>query len=398
MMGQIESVPPPATRKRVRRGVIWPLIEPVPPQAVGQSRRSSTVYFPTLRPPKSNLTDEIRRLTRSEPERRRQFGVRLPTYFNAGASFTATRSTNPGSAPSVVPTLADGRVDRLYDDGFNRVNAAGNPALGPGGTPVTTFYGYQSDTQAANAAGAGTLSLHSLQLNGGDYHRKLNNRPLPGLEFYYRRNGRNGDNWSASLEFAGGYQNFRWREQGLSSATASLITDTFALNGVTLVAGTAPYAGPFTPVPGSPAIGSAPTRTIADVVAAVMGIREIVLHAFQFRIAPGIDWKSANSKWRFGAQAGLNVGFGFSDLNYDEQITVAGGPTVRQSGGSHDTHVWTGLFTVLRLEYQINESWSAHADLRHQLTGTLKHEGPDRSAEIDFSNGFGVAGGVGYQF
>ena len=99
---------------------------------------------------------------------RHHFGAGVPVWLKARGNITATRSTNPGAAPGAPATLAAGRVDRFYDDGFNRVNAAGNPALGLGGTPVTSFFGDQADAQVANAVGAGTLSLHSVQLNGGD--------------------------------------------------------------------------------------------------------------------------------------------------------------------------------------------------------------------------------------
>lgn len=330
--------------------------------------------------------------------RRLHYGVGVPFYVNAKANFSATRTANPGAAPAVAATLADGRVDRFYDDGFNRVNSAGNPALGPGGTPVTTFFGFQSDGQVANVVGAGTLALHSVQLNGGDYHRGLNNGVSPGLEFTVRGDWRNSGRWRSHWEAGVGYQNFNWSENGALGATASVITDIFALNGVAFPAGTAPYSGPFTPVPGAPAIGGTPTRAIATMGAAVTGTRKIVMHAFQLRAGPGIERVSKNGKWRFGAQAGLSVGFGFSELSYNEQITIAGLPVISQSGGSSEGHVWTGLFTALRMGYQLNREWAAHAEVRHQLTGSLTHQGTGRSAEISLSDGFAVSGGLTRSF
>ncbi|MFT4690495.1 MAG: hypothetical protein ACJASX_000930 [Limisphaerales bacterium] len=340
------------------------------------------------------------RMSIIEPQsrRRHRFGVGLPFYFNAKAKFSASRTANPGAAPAAVPTLADGRVSREYDDGFNRVNSAGNPALGPGGTPVTTHFGYQSDGQVANAAGAGTISMHSVALNGGDYQNGLNNDVSPGVEFTYQEEWADHGRWTTYWEVGAGYQNFNWKEEGTSAATASVITDTFALNGVILPGGTAPYTGPFTPVPGAPAIGSTPTRGVADMVAAVTGTRKIVLHAFQFRAGPGIDWRSEDNRWRVGAQAGLNVGFGFSEMSYNEQIAIAGLPLISQSGGSTSSHAWAGLFTALRLHYQINPEWGAQAELRHQLTGNLHHNGQGRSVDISLSDGFGVTGGLTRSF
>lgn len=328
---------------------------------------------------------------------RHQFGIGIPTWLNAKAGFTARRATNPGAAPGAPATLADGRVDRFYDDGFNRVNAAGNPALGPGGTPLTSFYGYQNNAQFANVPGAGTLSLHSATLNGGSYHEDLNNQPLPGVETFYRYDWKRGKNWSLDWELAAGYQNFHWRENGTPNATINLLTDTYALNGVALPA--APFSGPFTPVPGSPSIGSTPTRTEITAPATVTGFREIELHAIQVRLAPALNWHP-NHKWSIGLQGGLTMGVGFSNLDYNENITttVAGVPTITQAGRSSDQHFWAGWFSALRLSHRFNQRWRAHADIRHIYTRTLNHTGATRSAKIDLSEGFGVSAVISHSF
>lgn len=332
---------------------------------------------------------------RSSPH---HWGVGAPVWLNAKASFTAARASNPGAAPGAPATLANGRVDRFYDDGFNRVNAAGNPVLIPGGGPLTTFFGYQSDTQVANAPGAGTLSLHSIQVSGGSYSEKLNNKRLPGVEGFYRYDWKKGEDWSMDWEFAVGYQNFNWRENG-AATTVDLITDTFGLNGVALPIPGAPFAGPFTPAPGSPAIDSTPTRTVANVPATVVGFRRVEMHAIQMRVAPAVNWHP-NEKWSLGLQAGLTLGVGFSELDFDEQITVAapGTPVISQAGSSTESHFWAGVFSALRIRRRFDDHWTAHADIRHIYTRKLRHTGTLRSAEISLSEGFGVAGAISYNF
>lgn len=322
------------------------------------------------------------------------WGLGLPTWMNAKARFSATRATDPGA----IGTADDGRVNRYYDDGFNRVNAAGNPALIPGGGPLTTFFGYQNDSQVNNVAGAGTLSLHSLQVQGGDYNRGYNNRPLPGIEAFYRYDWKSGSNWSVDWELAAGYQNFHWKESG-SSTTVNLITDTFNLNGVTLAPGAAPFAAVDPPVPGSPAIDSTPARTVSNVAASVAGYREVEMHAIQARLAPTLSWRPSQ-RWSLGLQGGLALGVGFSRLSFDEDITVAaaGVPVISQQGRSSAEHFWGGLFSAFRVGCRLNEKWTANADIRHLWARKLNHTGAQRSAEISLSEGFGVSGAISYSF
>lgn len=330
---------------------------------------------------------------------RHHFGFGTPVWLKARAGFTATRATNPGAAPSAPATLADGRVDRFYDDGYNRVNSAGNPVLG--GEPRTSFYGFQSGVQLLPTAGSGTVSLalHSVALNGGDYTRKFDNQPFPGLETFYRYDWKAGKTWSVSWEMAAAYHFFHWERNGAPNSTVDLITDSFALSGVDFSGIPTPFDGSFTPVFGLPNVGSTPTRTQATVAAAVAGRRKLDFHAVQFRLAPVLNWEPS-PKWQFGLQSGLAVGFGFSQLSFAEQITVADPttPVISQSGRSVDAHAWAGLFSAVRASRQLNEHWNVWLDVRHVLTEPLRHTGSTRSAELDLSSGFGLSVGASCSF
>ncbi|MEN9573074.1 MAG: hypothetical protein RL514_929 [Verrucomicrobiota bacterium] len=322
---------------------------------------------------------------------RHHFGFGTPTWINARAKFTATRATNPGAAPAAPATLADGRVDRFYDDGYNRVNSAGNPVLL--GEPRTSFFGYQADVQVG-----GTLSMHSLRLNGGDYSRSLDNQPFPGLELFYRYDWKAAKSWSVSWEIAAAYNYFHWERNGAPNSTVDLISDFFGLGGVALAPG-APYAGPFTPVPFTPTVGSTPVRTEGTVAATVTGPRKLEMHALQLRVGPALTWEPTE-KWQLGVQGGLALGLGFSRLSFAEQITVATPniAPISQSGRSSDAHFWAGLFSALRVNRRLSERWDAHVEVRHLLTGRIRHNGPTRSGEINLSDGLGIGTGVSYRF
>lgn len=333
---------------------------------------------------------------------RHHFGFGVPTWVKARAGFTATRATNPGPAPAApVPALADGRVDRIYDDGYNRVNSVGNPVLG--GEPRTSFYGFQDGVQLQPTAGSGTVSvaMHSLVLKGGDYTHKFDNRPFPGLEAFYRYDWKAGTKWLVSWEFAAAYHFLHWERNGAPNSTVDLITDTFALGGVDFSGVATPVDGSFTPVVGLPNIGSTPTRTpaTAAAAAAVAGGRQLDLHAVQVRLAPSLNWEPGRN-WQIGVQAGLALGFGFSQLRFNEQITVVAPatPVISQSGRSADAHAWAGLFSSLRASRKVGEHWDLHVEIRHLLTDTIRHNGPTRSGEISLSEGFGVSSGLSYRF
>tara|TARA_Y100001934_G_scaffold282474_1_gene396367 strand:+ start:2279 stop:3319 length:1041 start_codon:yes stop_codon:yes gene_type:complete len=327
---------------------------------------------------------------------RHKIGIGLPVWLNATAEFKAHRATNPGAAPATPAVAADGRVDRFYDNGFNRVNSAGNPILIPGQEPLTSFFGYHRDAQVMNAPGAGTLSLHSVELNGGDYTSSQKNQPRPGVEGFYRHHWKQREKWSVYLDLAAGYQFFNWRVEGVTDADANLLTDTFNLGGVTLAPGAAPYEGPFTTVPGAPLIGSNPTRAIADVPATVSGYRQIDFHAIRLRLAPSLMWQP-NDRWALGLQSGLSLGFGYSKLEYSEDIAVAGQAT-GQNDGSSDEHFWLGLCNSIQVSRRIGERWRVFGEARHLLTSKLEHTGRTRSAETNLSDGIGMAAGLIYSF
>lgn len=322
-------------------------------------------------------------------------GVGLPVWLKATGKFTAARATDPGAA-------AGSAVNRRYDDGFNGVDSTGNAAAGAGVNNFarTSFFGYASDVQVNNVIGAGTLDLHSVALNGGDYTRNLENKPqFPGVEFFYRYDWKSGPEWRASWELGAAYNYFNWSQNGDPNSTVNLLTDVFQLGAVTLFPGGAPYTGPVTALPGSPIIGSTPTRTETTAAAAVTGERKLELHALQFRVGPVLDWVP-NEKWSIGVQGGLALGVGWSQLNFAEQITVTAPniAAINQSGRTSDVHAWAGWFSALRVTRQIDANWNAHVEMRHMWTESLQHNGAQRSGEIRLSDGVGFGAGVSYKF
>ncbi len=341
---------------------------------------------------------------------RHQFGVQIPVWFNAKASFSARAATNPG------PDDGSPTTDRFYDDGYNRVDSTGN-AVSPAppanySFPRTSFFGYASDAQASSIPGVtpatdpdpaltgGTLALHSVAINGGQYTRPFSQTALPGIEFFYRYDWLEKRKWSVDLEAGVSYQHADWEQSGSVGATANVLTDIYGLGGVVLPTGTAPFSGLFAnTIPGAPVIGSTPTRTEATVPATVTGQRNLQLDTVHLRLGPALEWRFAE-RWRAHALAGVAFGWSHSSFDFTDSITTTDPtvPTLNQAGSGSGSHLWIGAYTAVRLERQLSEKWEAHAEVRRIWQESYRQDAGIRSARIDSAKGLGVVIGVSRSF
>jgi len=337
---------------------------------------------------------------------RHHFGIQAPIWFKGRASFSARPATNPG------PDDNDPFTDRFYDDGYNRLDSTGNAVSPP--IPAnysfnrTAFFGYADDIQVSNNPGAvpggdplgGSLALHSLAIKGGEYTDGFSHRPNSGIELFYRYDVVDRERWSMSLEAGFSYQHLDWRQIGQMSSTVGLLTDTYALGGVVLPAGIAPYGGPFlNTLPGIPVIGSTPVRTETTVPAQVGGRRQLDMDSLMLRLGPAIDRKLGD-RWMVGALAGVTVGWSKTRLKYEDSIVVADPtvPRLNQSGSSSDSRVWLGLYTAVRLNYELSERWAIHGELRRIWQSSFMHDGGARSATVDMGKGSSVVLGLSRHF
>lgn len=341
---------------------------------------------------------------------RHQFGIQVPIWFNAKASFSARPATNPG------PDDGSPVTDRFYDDGFNRVDSTGN-AVSPAppanySFPRTSFFGYVSDAQATSIPGVtpatdpdpaltgGTLALHSVAINGGEYTRPFSQKALPGIEFFYRYDWLEKKNWSVDLEAGVSYQHADWEQSGAVGATANVLTDVFGLGGVVLPAGTAPYSGLFAnTIPGAPVIGSAPSRTQTTAPATVTGQRNLRLDTLHLRLGPSLEWRFSE-RWRAQALVGVAFGWSHSRFDFNDSVTVADPtvPTLNQSGSGSGSRVWVGAYTAARLERKLFRKWEAHVEVRRIWQESFQQDAGLRSARIDSAKGFGAVIGLSRRF
>jgi len=347
-------------------------------------------------------------------EHRHSFGVQVPLWFHAGVSMEGVSDSRSGTITG-DPAL-DGRQDRYYDDGFNRLNSVGNPTIA--GTapselfPRTTHFGFLDNRQVSppsfGPAGSipGSLSLHDVTLVGGGYTSAFRNgENSPGVELFYRYRWKNPEKWTLDLEAGISWQTFDWSQSGDVDAVAAVDEDRYPTGTVDPrvfpgSGGNLPYAGPFQPVGGTPWIGSVPSRqATAYLPASVNTARDLEMDSWIGRIGPAVHWRF-HPRWRFGALVGLAVGHSDVTYSFRDRISV-NSPTVPvliQQGQGGYTDTWLGLYSALRLTYRLSERWDVLAEARHLWTDAQTHTAGGRRIRLDFSEGFGISVGAAYRF
>ena len=91
---------------------------------------------------------------------------------------------------------------------------------------------------------------------------------------------------------------------------------------------------------------------------------------------------------------------GFSELEYNDQITLASANTtvIRQSGRSNDTPMWAGWFNAISVTRRLSERWHAQVGVRHTWQHDVNLTGATRSARLNFSDALQITAGVNYRF
>ncbi len=343
---------------------------------------------------------------------RHSIGASAPIWVGTRATM---RGFNRGAYGTITGNpAADARQDRYYDDGYNRVNSLGNPDLaltGPADSfPRTTFFGFSNNSQFSPAGGPspgnpGTLSLHSVESIGGAYGDFGSNEIQPGAEIFYRYRAILKEKWSLDFEVGASYLSLDWKQKGNLTGTAGILEDRYNTGTVdprvdVNAGGILPYNGPFEPAPGAPWIGSTPSRqptSYQDVL--VSGERKLSLESFMVRLGPALDYQLASSL-RIGVQVGATLGYARTTMTYSDQFNfqLASLPAQTLSGRVEKDSFVVGLFSSLRLSYDLSEKWDVFAEGRHLWIDKIQLADARRSAEIQISEGVGFTLGFSRHF
>jgi len=324
-------------------------------------------------------------------------------HVSAGPGYLLNAEVRYGANLAADPALTP-KSDRLYDDGFNRVDASGNLGDSAGGplSSRTGYFGYLRDSQVDLRAG--TLALHQAQAAGGDYVPAVTPSGRPGLDLNLRRSLARADatrDWG--LELGVLFNQVKQSSNGPTDANLRLLTDTYALGGV--VPQRAPYTGRFSPLPGDQRIGDTPARTVGTVAGTIGGSRSFDADVTIIRFGPWLNltadgaagYPRERDRWSVQARAGVGLLAVKASFRTAEQIQVPSlglASTVNAAASRSRTDVCT--FLGLRARRAFNASWSAVAwgDLLQGSKLTLADT--RRYARLDTSRSYLVGIGIEY--
>lgn len=301
------------------------------------------------------------------PETLNRVGVSFRMGFNVKVDFK--NFANPGP-----PT--GGGIDRTYEDGYNRVNAGGNP-LG-----LTTYWGYDDRASQYNEAAA-TLTLHGYAASS----KNRDDDPLLGFEITYNRELFRSECWRWGVEGAFGYMNLAIHDP--------LISDTFAFpldpeTGLRVVPPlSSSYSGPFTPASeGTPFLGDSPSRAPGPSRTSIVGPRDFDADIYGFRLGPYAEIPFGD-RVLFALSGGLALAEVCSDFSF--------GPGFKS--GSHDDLLVGGYLAgsaVVALNK--DKDWSLVGGVQFQDLGEYLHKEGGKKAVLDMSAAIFVTIGVNYSF
>lgn len=313
---------------------------------------------------------------------------RIGLSYRAGFNITAQFSGLGGFPRQSAPGPATGGgINRNYDDGYNRVDSAGNA----GGE--TWYWGYAG--APGQNPGNDTIVMHSATAEANGVSDDQNGDPQHGIELTFNRQlGTLGKSpWGVELAF--NFMDLTVRDNSAVRGPATVISDAFALDGVTPPL--PPYAGTFSG-PGA-LLGDSPSRTVATVAdaALISGSRNLSASVFGWRVGPYLQLP-LDRYFSFSVSGGLAAALVDSDFDFHNSVSIgAAGPLARSGSGSDCDVLWGG-YVGGTLSCAVNERLSLFAGVQFQALQTFSQTAGGAKAEIDFGKSLFATAGVGWSF
>lgn len=292
---------------------------------------------------------------------------------------------------------ATARADRVYDDGFNRVDASGNVGDGPGGPLAsrTGYFGFSSDSQVDLRNG--TLSLHQLSAAEGAYvaSRRPERRPGVMISARYAVGELGAARRAWGFEAGLDYAKLKRTSEGSEPASLRLLTDVYQLGGV--VPQRAPYAGRFSPLPGDQRIGDVPSRSISAVAGTATGQRSFNAETWAVRLGAWVELLPARpevaagerNRWSLLAHGGPMLLSARGNLMIDERLQTASGPAgVRVTERGSRRRQFIGGFAGLKVRRALGGRTALVVSGDFVHGPRLSVAAGARRARLDLSNTF----------
>ncbi len=327
---------------------------------VGPANGQEAVPSTSLQPPKAESPDH--------------YSVGLRLGFNIKADFKT--GFGPGQP---IPAPGIHRVDRTYDDGFNKVDVTGNA----GG--YTAYWNYQYNSQYD--PDASTITMHSASGAAPDSRA---DDPHLGMELIYSRElGKHRDlHWGFEVAF--NYLSVGLNGAGALSAGGTITSDAYAIPG-----GYPPppagYPGDYFASAGDPLLYDTPaSRSVTALSARVAGTRDFDADVFGWRLGPYLELPVANTV-AIHFSAGLSLALVSSDFSFNETLTYLepGSATDQVTFPIHDSSSHTdflaGGYASGTASLSLSKHWGAFGGVQFQSLGHYTHSDGASQARLDLS-------------
>jgi len=329
-------------------------------------------------------------LQQAPPPRLNKFGLSYRMGMNISVDFKklgGLQLSDPGPA-------VGSPYDRTYDNGYNRVDIAGNSG------DLTWYWGYQNDlSHQGNTLSLQSESTPATATTGGDA-----DAPQSGLELSYSREFTRGKHWRFCLEGALGYTRISIKDNQTLKYFVDRTSDSFALGSV--VPPLPPYAGTFEgPGPlisSSLAPGDRSITRLAD-AATILGERTVDSDLFTIRLGPCLEFP-VSRKFSVSLIGGLTLAVANTEFSFAETVLIADPvydinlTSGNRSGSGSETEFLLGGYVGANLSYAISERINLVAGAIFQSAGEAVNNTEGKQSILDLGQSVIVSIGATYSF
>ncbi len=315
------------------------------------------------------------------------FGLSYRMGFKISADFKNIGFLQITPPPNVPLT------DRIYDNGYNRVDSTTN------GSGLTSFWGYQTASQISPAQDTLTMTrVTSSQLNEST---DVDGDPQHGLELSYRRQLGDVRRGHWGLEAAFGFTDLTFRDDRTVTSSGVLTADVYDITGLIAFGGPPPppYSGPFGPVgPNVPVIPDTPISRAQTPFSSVpiTGMRRIDAELYGWRFGPYLEMP-VSDRVTVSLSGGLALALVNSTFRFEESITLPSG-TFNDSGSGSSDEWLVGGYVGANVNYAVTARWSAFAGAHYIYLDNYSQNVGGKTATVDLSRSIFVTVGLGFSF
>lgn len=317
------------------------------------------------------------------------------TFKGFGTAANTFAGTNPGPATH--------GVNHEYDDGYNRVDSAGNDhsAQGAQFANTTTYWGYQNGSQRVSD---NQIAMHSAHLS--QFADVSNDDPRQGFEIAYERVMHEYEHLYWGIEASFGYSIIDLNQNQTLTAPVITTTDTYDIPFDPVLeeynVPSAPYQGPFTGSFGSSLLGDIPMRSIAPngEVATLVAQRHLDANVWRLHLGPKLHIP-VNNRLELAFAGGLAVGVVDSHFNYHEQVfssLLPGGQSAAAHDSSESEGALIGPYFSGLIAMPISPDARIFTGVQWEDLGKYHHSLGSHVAQLDFSSAIAFSLGFSVGF